>query len=66
MDEKGCRVFCLDIDEIYRALPLGMDNMNPDIIRRRRYILEQYIQVFFFKRNSTNSSFFFSIENPFQ
>jgi len=35
----------LDIDEVYRRLPLGMDNMNPDIIRRRKNVLEKYIQV---------------------
>ncbi len=40
----------LDIDEVYRRLPLGMDNMNPDIIRRRKCILEQYIQVDLFEK----------------
>ena len=35
----------LDIDDVYRVLPQGMDHMNPDIIRRRKCILEQYIQV---------------------
>ncbi|CAF2910667.1 unnamed protein product [Rotaria sp. Silwood2] len=35
---------CYDIDEVFRTLPIPIDNMNPDVIRRRKYILEQYIQ----------------------
>jgi len=43
-------IIILDIDEVFRVLPIPMDNMNPDIIRRRKYILEQYIQVDLFER----------------
>ncbi|CAF3456117.1 unnamed protein product [Rotaria sp. Silwood1] len=35
---------CYDIDEVFRTLPTPIDNMNPDVIRRRKHILEQYIQ----------------------
>jgi hypothetical protein len=35
----------LGINKVFRALPIAMDNMNPDIILRRKSILEQYIQV---------------------
>ncbi|CAF3441686.1 unnamed protein product [Rotaria socialis] len=35
---------CSDIDEIFRTVPMSMDNMNPDIIRRRKNMLEEYIQ----------------------
>ncbi|UJR36998.1 hypothetical protein I4U23_029706 [Adineta vaga] len=35
---------CYDINEVFQGLPLPIDNMNPEVIRRRKYILELYIQ----------------------
>lgn len=37
--------FFLDIDEVFRVLPIPIDNMNPDIINRRKSILDKYIKV---------------------
>lgn len=36
---------CSEIDEVFRALPLPIDNMNAEVIRLRKCILEQYTQV---------------------
>ena len=38
-------VFALELDDVFRLLPVTIDNMNADVIRRRRSVLEQYIQV---------------------
>ncbi|CAF1134037.1 unnamed protein product [Rotaria sordida] len=38
------RRHCYDLNEVFRKLPMPIDNMNPDVISRRRCILEQYIQ----------------------
>jgi hypothetical protein len=60
----------LELENIFHSLPITIDNMNPNIIRRRRCILEQYIQVNILLPIDTNnihcSLLFIFVENHYR